>query len=152
MSVETDNSRQAEPKCAERKRAENDKQGKRALHRSDLVTPLFIFSGFGAAYLSGMTIAAAAYTPLGHSAAHLTALYWPAQLYFPCYLVALLRGRWASIPIWLCCVALFVLGFVPAHQPASGISLFRPSAGMILIPALTELARFFRGYTPTKRS
>jgi hypothetical protein len=138
MSVGTDNP----------KRAEKEKQGR--LHRSDLATPLFIFSAFGAAYLSGMTIAAAAYTPLSHSAARLSPFYWPALLYFPCFLLALLRSRWASIPIWLCCVALFVIGFMPSHQPAIGISLVRPSVGMVLIPALAELARFLRGYPSGK--
>ena len=142
MSVETDNP----------KRAKKGKEGRRNLQPSDLATPLFIFSAFGAAYLSGMTIVAAAYSPLGHSAAHFSPLYWPALLYLPCFLVALLRSRWASIPIWACCVALFIFGFMPSHQPSTGISFFQPSFGMVLIPALTELARFLRGYSSTRRS
>jgi hypothetical protein len=141
MSVETDN-----PKPAKK-----DKQGRRSLQRSDLAVPLFVFSGFGASYLSGMTILAAAYSPMGHSAAHLSPLYWPALLYLPCYLVALVRSRWASIPIWACCVALFIIDFMPSHQPATGVSFFQPSFGMVLIPALTELARFLRGYPGAKR-
>jgi hypothetical protein len=140
MSVETDNP----------KRAKKDKQARRSLQRSDLAVPLFVFSGFGAAYLSGMTIVAAAYSPLGHSPAHLSPLYWPALLYLPCFLVALMRSRWASIPIWGCCVALFVVGFLPSQQPATGTSFFQPSFGMVLIPALTELARFLRGYQSGK--
>ena len=140
MSVETDNA----------KRAKKDKQGRRSLQPSDLAVPLFVFSGFGAAYLSGMTIMAAVYSPLGHSAAQLTPLYWAALLYLPCFLFALLRSSWASIPIWACCVALFIIGFMPSHQPATGISFFQPSLGMVLIPALTELARFLRGYQSAK--
>jgi cell division protein FtsW (lipid II flippase) len=142
MSVDTGNP----------KRAEKKHQAKRSLHWSDLSVPLFIFSGFGAVYLSGMTIAAAAYTQHSHSAAHLPPLYWPALGFFPCFLLALLRNRWASVPIWLCCAALFVAGFMPTHQSATGISLFQPGTGMVLIPALTELARFLRGHPSAKRS
>lgn len=138
MSAEADNP----------KRAKKDKRGRRSMQRSDLAVPLFVFSGFGSAYLSGMTIVAAAYSPLGHSAIHLTALQWPALLYFPCFLVALLSSRWASVPIWLCCAALFAVGFMPSHQAATGISSIQPSFGMVLIPALAELARFLRGYWP----
>jgi hypothetical protein len=142
MSVETGNP----------KRAATKKNERRSLHVSDLALPLFVFSGFGAAYLTGMTIAAAAFAPSGHSLAHFSPLYLPALLYFPCFLLALMRSRWASIPIWLCCVILFVLGFIPSHQPVTGISPFQPSAGMVLIPGLTELARFLRSHRSTKQS
>jgi hypothetical protein len=142
MSVEADNP----------KRPANEQDKKRKFHSSDLATPLFVFAGFGATYLSGITIVAAVFTPSGHSAAHFTLAYWPALLYLPCFLVALLRSRWASIPLWACCVALFVVSLMPSHMPAIGVGPFQPSIGMVLVPALAELARFFRGRTAANPS
>jgi hypothetical protein len=134
MSVDTNNPKRA---------AKKEKQQRR-LNRSDLATPFFIFAGFGAVYLFGMSIFAAVYVPMGRSHGPAGHVSWPALLFLPCFLIALLRNRWASIPMWLCCAALLVIGFMPSHQPAEAGVVFQPGIGMVFIPALTELARFLR--------
>jgi hypothetical protein len=152
MSVASDNPKPAAPNPAAPKSADKEKKSRRGFHSSDLAVPLFIFSAFGAAYLSGMTIVAATYAPLARSGAHFGPVYWPALLFLPCFLIALLRGRWASIPLWACCVALFVVGLMPSRQPAGAGILLQPGLGMVLIPALTEVARFLRGGRDGKHS
>lgn len=127
------------------------KEASRSLHKSDLVVPLFIFSGFGATYVTFMSIVASIYDSHGHSTSRLVTVYGPALIYLPCFLIALLRPRWTSIPLWLCSVSLLVVGYIQSQHPADA-GPFRPSLGMLLIPALAQLARLFRNSLPSART
>jgi hypothetical protein len=120
------------------------KKSSRSFHKSDLVVPLFIFAGFGATYVSCMTVVASIYDPQGHAIGRLVTFYAAPLLFLPCFLVALLRRRWMSFPLWLCSFAMLLIGFIHSHQPANA-GPFRPSIGILFIPALVQVARLFRG-------
>lgn len=126
-----------------RKTGTSGEKASRAFHKSDLVKPLFIFSGFGATYVTFMTIVASIYDSHGHSMSRVAYVYGPALLYLPCFLIALLRRRWMSIPLWICSLSLLVVGFIQSRHPAEA-GPFQPGIGMLFIPALAQLARFFR--------
>ena len=120
-----------------------NKKGSRSVARADLAVPLLIFSGLGAAFVSGISVATMAFNPNAHSA-HFLFGYWPGLLFFPCFLVALFRFRWASIPFWVCCVSLFVMGLLRSRHPAEEVGTFQPGIGILLMPALAEIARLIR--------
>jgi len=121
-----------------------DKKESRGLHKSDLVVPLFVLSGFGASYVTFMTIVASMYDPQGHALARLVTCYGAPLLFLPCFLLALLRRRWMSVPFWICSFTMLAIAVVYSHNPSAAVP-FRPNIGMLFIPALAQLARLFRG-------
>jgi len=122
----------------------SEKKGIRALSQSEFAMPLFIFSGFAAAYVSAMTAVAAAYNSRGHTFSHFLSYYLLGLLILPCFLIAILRRRWASIPLWVCCILMIVRGFFHTAATTSGIGALQPGIGIFLTPALVEIARFLR--------
>jgi len=128
-----------------------DKKGSRGIKRADLSLPFFIFAGFSAAFVTGFSTVAIAYNPQGHSAAPIIYAYLPALLFFPCFLIALFRRRWASIPLWVCCALFFVMGLLRSRHPSDEIGTIQPGIGIFLIPALVEIARFIRSKQPKYR-
>jgi hypothetical protein len=124
------------------------RKGLRNINRADLAVPLLIFAGFGAAFVSGVPIVAIAYDPQRREAMHVLSVDGPALLFLPCFLMALLRRRWASIPLWVCCLSLIVESLVVARHPAEGIGTIQPGIGIFFVPTLVQIARFFRGDRP----
>jgi hypothetical protein len=120
------------------------KKGRRSMSRADLALPLLIFSGVGAVYVSGMTVVALAFGPHGHPQAHLASTYIPALFFLPCFLVALVRSKWASIPLWVCCFSILLVGLLRSRHPAEEVGTIQPSIGIFFIPAMAEAARFLR--------
>ena len=121
---------------------------KRILSRIDLAVPLFIFAGIGAAYLSAMGATALGFSPPGDLSALIKAA--PMMLFFPSFLVALVRRRWASVPLWSCCLWLAV--YTSLHQNSLIFSGVKEWLQIVWIPALTELGRFVRGNAPEIRT
>jgi hypothetical protein len=113
-------------------------------HRSHLVVPLFIFAGFAATYVTLMTMVAVAYDLKGHARTNVVSHYGPELLFLPCFLLAMVPRRWMSVPLWLCSLLLLVMGLIDSHEPANS-GAFQAGIGVLVIPALAQLARFFRG-------
>jgi len=129
----------------EQKEQPGEKKGARNLRQSDLAMPFFVFSGFGAGYITAVTAIAAAYDSQNHSLAGLLTHYAFGLIFLPCYFVALLHNRWTSIPLWVCALLLVVPSFF--HTPTAaggGIGALQPGIGIFITPALVEAARYLR--------
>ena len=122
----------------------SEEKGIRSLKKSELETPFFILSGFGAGYVSAMTGVAAAYDSHSHSLWGIVSHYSLGLIFLPCFLIALLRSRWASIPLWVCGLLIIVLSYFHTSTTTNGIGTLQPGLGIFLTPALAEVARYLR--------
>lgn len=113
----------------------------RSFTKATLALPLFILGGSGAVFIALLYCLLAFYSQERFVDKFLIYLA-PALLFVPSFVLALMRWRGASIPLWL--VTLWSLIPTPLHQPGPGISAPHPGFGILFIPVLVELARYFR--------
>ena len=71
-------------------------------------------------------------------------------LFFPAFLIALLQRRWATLPMWVCCVVLFTPGLAHPKEMITASSL-KGELELVGVVLLTEIARLIRGAEPEKQ-
>ena len=116
--------------------------------RMDLAVLPFIFAGLAAAFITAMGTMAMGYDSRAKDI-HVLLSYAALLLFFPAFLIALLRRRWATLPLWLCCVALLANGLAHPKEMITASSL-KSELERLGIVLLTEIARFIRGAEPEK--
>ena len=117
--------------------------------RTDLSVLPFIFAGLGAAFITAMGTMAMGYDSRAkdiHAVLSCVAL----LLFFPAFLIALLRRRWATLPLWLCCVALLANGLAHPKEMIAASSL-KGELELVGVVLLTEAARLIRGADSEER-
>jgi hypothetical protein len=116
--------------------------------RMDLAVTLFIFAGFGAAFISAMGSVAMGYDSHPGNI-HAIISHAAMLLFFPAFLVALLQRRWALLPLWICCSAILAPAFVHPRELFAENSI-NGVLGLLGVVFLTEAARVIRGKKPEK--
>ena len=122
------------------------KSGKafRSFTKADLAPPLFILGGSGALYVTLLCALLAFYSQQRFLSGGFLIHYAPALLFLPTFLVALMRWHGASIPLWVVFLWFLIPSFLPSHQLAAGVGGPQPGIGILSIPLLVQLARYFR--------
>jgi hypothetical protein len=111
----------------------------------DLAVPIFIFAGIGAVFFSGMGAMGASYDSTLHSAVERLMRYGPMEFLFAAFLIALVRRRWAVIPLWGCYLLAIVPGFLHLQTLVGETLTSGTGLAFLGVPLLTQCARLVRG-------
>ena len=114
--------------------------------RMDLAVLPFIFAGLRAAFITAMGAMAMGYDSRPKDI-HALLSYAALLLFFPAFLFALFQRRWATLPMWLCCVVLLAPGLAHPKEMITASS-FKGELELVGAVLLTEIARLIRGAEP----